>query len=325
MVGPLSTKITPPLPPLPPPPLVRWRRIILVGGKSPLLHPVSEICHHSTIAVEAPADAQATAGVMVDLPAVAATGVTALDAVVPAEIPLVASLPPLWNAWWCGACTALHFVGDGGELIRPCQMCQVRNPIHNHVMLDPDELEELRMTPGLSYQPRSSGVVNSSPSPSRGVKTSGMSLADESSQDSSSDDSVLGMRSFSPGDEDDDDYDDEKTDQEVSKYSFYDRLEHYMERELIKEDNRKSVELAIMVEAGSNVREMGVMTKELRANRFHSEYVSIIAEIPDTRFDDDSLRASMQHRFKGMRKGEMSADNLLRIGCNLYSKFKTLK
>jgi hypothetical protein len=39
-----------------------------------------------------------------------------------------------------------------------------------------------------------------------------------------------------------------------------------MERELIKEENRKSVELAIMVEAGSNVREMGVMTKELRAN-----------------------------------------------------------
>jgi hypothetical protein len=74
-----------------------------------------------------------------------------------------------------------------------------------------------------------------------------------------------------PGEEDndDDDFDDEggkQTDQEVSKYSFYDRLEHYMERELIKEENRKSVELAIMVEAGSNVREMGVMTKELRAN-----------------------------------------------------------
>ena len=103
-----------------------------------------------------------------------------------------------------------------------------------------------------------------------------------------------------------------KTDQEVSKYSFYDRLEHYMERELIKEENRKSVKLAIMVEAGANVREMGVMTKELRANRSHSEYVSIIAEIPDTRFEDDSLRASMQHCFKGMRKGEMTAENLLR-------------
>jgi hypothetical protein len=55
------------------------------------------------------------------------------------------------------------------------------------------------------------------------------------------------------------------------------------------------------------------MTKESRANRFHSEYVSIIADITDSRFGDDSLRASsMQHRFKGMRKGEMSAENQLR-------------
>ena len=31
-----------------------------------------------------------------------------------------------------------------------------------------------------------------------------------------------------------------------------------MERELIKEENRKSVELAIMVEAGANVHDEGV-------------------------------------------------------------------
>ena len=81
---------------------------------------------------------------------------------------------------------------------------------------------------------------------------------------------------------------------------------------MIKEKNLKSVELAVMVEVGANVREMGVMTKELHANRFHSEYVSILADIPDSRFGEDGLRASMQHRFKGMRKGEMSAENLLR-------------
>ena len=185
-----------------------------------------------------------------------------------------------------------------------------------HVMLDPDEREELRRTPWLSYQTQLSRVAYSPPSPSRGVKTSGMSLPDDSSQDSSSVGSDGGLGSgnlsFSPGEEDEDDFVGEKTDQEVSKYSFSDCLEHYMERELIKEENCKSVELAIMVEAGANVRDMGVMTKELRANRFHSEYVSIIAEIPDTRFEDDSLRASMQHRFTGMRKMEMPAENLLR-------------
>ena len=209
---------------------------------------ISEICHHNprtAVTVEAPDDAQATASVTVDFTAVAATGVTVLDAVVPAEIPLVVALPPLWNAWWCGACTALHFVGDGGELIGPCLMCQVRSPIHKHVMLDPDELEELRRTPGLSYQ--SSGVAYSPLSPSRGVKTSGMSSPDDSSQDSSSVGSDGGLGSgnlsFSPGEEDNDDFEGEKTDQEVSKYSFYDRLEHYMERELIREENRKSVKL----------------------------------------------------------------------------------
>ncbi len=101
---------------------------------------ISEICHHNprtAIAVEAPNDAQATAGVMVDFTAVAATGITVLDAVIPAEIPLVAALPPLWSVWCCGACIALHFVGDWGDLRGPCLMCQVRNPIRNHVMLDP--------------------------------------------------------------------------------------------------------------------------------------------------------------------------------------------
>ena len=183
-------------------------------------------------------------------------------------------------------------------------------------MLDPDEREELRRMPGLSYQLPGPGVAYPPPPPSRVGKTSGMSPSDhDSSQDSSSIGSEgglgIGDLSFS-GEEDDDDFEGEKTDQEVSKYSFYDRLEHYMEREMIKEENRKSVELAVMVEAGSNVREMGVMTKELLANCFHSEYVSILADIPDSRFGDDGLRASMQNRFKGMRKGEMTAENLLR-------------
>jgi hypothetical protein len=92
-------------------------------------------------------------------------------------------------------------------------------------MLDPDELEELRRTPGLSYQ--SSGVLNHPPHPSFGAKTSGMTSLDDSSH--SSDDSI-GKLLFADGEnDDDDDFDEEggKTDQEVSKYSFYDRLEHY--------------------------------------------------------------------------------------------------
>ena len=64
--------------------------------------------------------------------------------------------------------------------------------------------------PLLSYQTQSSGVAYSPPSPSRGVKTSGMTSPDDSSQDSSSVGSDGGLGSgnlsFSPGEEDDDDF-----------------------------------------------------------------------------------------------------------------------
>ena len=50
------------------------------------------------------------------------------------------------------------------------------------------------------------------------------------------------------GDDVDDNMDnDMPTDAEASKYSFLDRLEHYMEQALITEDIHKTVELAIMV------------------------------------------------------------------------------
>jgi hypothetical protein len=179
-------------------------------------------------------------------------------------------------------------------------------------MLDPDEQDQLRRTPGLSY----TVLSNLPPSTSHMIwKTSGLSPAENSSKKSSSSSSVgledgLGLKDWSD-DEDDGNFLG-KTDHEVSKYSFFDRLEHYMDGELIVEENRKSVELAVMVEAGANVREMGTMTKELRANRFHSEYISTLNEIPDSRFGEEGLRMSMTHRFKGMRKGEMTAENLLR-------------
>ncbi len=49
-----------------------------------------------------------------------------------------------------------------------------------------------------------------------------MSLPDDSSQDSS----LVKRLSFSPSEEDNDDFEGEKTDKEVSKYSVYDRLEY---------------------------------------------------------------------------------------------------
>jgi hypothetical protein len=69
-----------------------------------------------------------------------------------------------------------------------------------------------------------------------------------------------------------------------------------MERYRISEENRRSVELVIMVEAGSIVREMGTMTKERREQAYYQEYMSLISEIPVERFVEDGVRLQMQLR-----------------------------
>ena len=248
------------------------------------------------LASEAPHNANLTPGVTV-------------GNIVP-EMPHNPIPPPLWNAWWCQTCTSLHLVGDGGELIGECIKCQVRDPIRNHVMLDPDEIELVRMTPGLAYNPPSSESGASIPPLSGGGATTLPDIYSSSEEASAGD--LVGDVLFPSGGDNDFESDDDKTDLEVSRYSFFDRLEHYMERETIKEDYQKAVELAIMVEAGSIVREMGTVTKEQRATRFFNEYINLIGDISDSRFDDDGVRRNMVQRFKGMRRGEMNAENLLR-------------
>ena len=209
---------------------------------------------------------------------------------------LPSSFPPLWNAWWCGRCRSLHYVGDGGELSGACIHCGENNPVRNDTMLDPDEVANLKANPGLSY--------DKAPTTSFGQKTT---------VTTSEDDRVASSPEFSRTSSiDGDDYY-ERTDLELSKYPFLERLDHYMERNPISEENRRCVELAIMVEAGSIVREMGAMTKERREQAFHSEYMSLISEIPDERFVDVTVRQQMQLRCKGMRKGgDMSPANLHR-------------
>ena len=61
---------------------------------------------------------------------------------------------------------------------------------------------------------------------------------------------------------------DSPTDNEVSKYSFYSRLTHYMEGHKISESNRTAVELCILSEAGAFVRNMDPMKKEKKRSFF---------------------------------------------------------
>jgi len=88
------------------------------------------------------------------------------------------------------------------------------------------------------------------------------------------------------------------TDNEVSKYSFFARLAHYMEGEKISEANRAAVEVCISVEAGAAVRSMDPMKKEKKENAFYNKYMGILEEIEDDQFADDSVRDAMRRRYK---------------------------
>ena len=112
---------------------------------------------------------------------------------------------------------------------------------------------------------------------------------------------------------DDDGEDDFPTDGEVSKYSFHQRLIHYMDGALIDQQNRKAVELAILVEAGTKVRDMDPMKKATREQVLHRKYLKIINELEDNCFEDTAIRTDMTTMFKGgkARQG-LSGSNLLR-------------
>jgi hypothetical protein len=116
---------------------------------------------------------------------------------------------------------------------------------------------------------------------------------------------------FSPEDEDVDvDYE-VPTDAEVSKYTFFQRLLHYMEGEPIRHSNRKAVEMALLVEAGTMVRNMDTMKKSDRENVLLRKYIALIDEIEDECFESPSVRDVMKKRYRGAKK-DLTGESLLR-------------
>ena len=88
------------------------------------------------------------------------------------------------------------------------------------------------------------------------------------------------------------------TDKEVSRYSFFSRLQHYMDGSKITEANRAAVEVCISIEAGAAVRSMDPMKKEKKENAFYNKYMAILNEIEDDQFHDESVREAMRRRYK---------------------------
>ena len=112
---------------------------------------------------------------------------------------------------------------------------------------------------------------------------------------------VDGSPTFSLNDEDQ--VADSPTDNEVSKYSFFQRLTHYMDGQKISSFNRAAVELCILSEAGAFVRNMDPMKKEIKERAFLNKYISIVDEIEDDQFVDEALvRDQMRRIYKGAKK-----------------------
>jgi hypothetical protein len=108
---------------------------------------------------------------------------------------------------------------------------------------------------------------------------------------------------------------DSPTDNEVSKYSFYTRLSHYMEGHKIGESNRTAVELCLLSEAGAFVCNMDPIKKNKKESAVIAKYLSIVDEIEDDHFEEkESVRENMRRRYKGGNK-----DNSVQ---SLWRKYK---
>jgi hypothetical protein len=66
--------------------------------------------------------------------------------------------------------------------------------------------------------------------------------------------------------------------------------------------NSASVELCILSEAGAFVHNMDPTKKDKKEKAFLEKYVSIIDEIEDEKFEDESVRTNMRQRYKGAEK-----------------------
>jgi hypothetical protein len=152
---------------------------------------------------------------------------------------------------------------------------------------------------------------------------------DEDEDEDDDDDSAINTGNLFPpneeeggGDDDDSDFPDNLDfpndddadsvpDAEINKYSFLERLRHYMDGNKISDANRKCVEWAILFEVGTLVRNMDTMrTADMEASIF-GKYVNIVHDIEDEHFECDSVRAKMLHMYKSGKK-DLPGRSLLR-------------
>ena len=94
---------------------------------------------------------------------------------------------------------------------------------------------------------------------------------------------------------------DRVTDAEVSKWSFLSRLKHYMKPNKISAHNRQCVEIAIMIETGTIIRDGTTIKKHEQADSYINKYIDIINEISGDEFADNTVRDSMILSYHGAK------------------------
>ena len=104
---------------------------------------------------------------------------------------------------------------------------------------------------------------------------------------------------------------DEPTDEEVGKWSFHQRLVHYLDGETITHSVRKAVELVILVEGGTYVRNLNPMKKPQMGELLLDKYQRLIEDIEDEHFASAVVRDDMLRGYKGAKKA-LTGENLWR-------------
>ncbi len=103
------------------------------------------------------------------------------------------------------------------------------------------------------------------------------------------------------------DYDEGTTDAKVSKYP-----ELYLDAMQISESNHKAIELTIMVESSTAVRNMDPMKKDACKQVFLNTYVGIIEKIFNNLYFLPSMRRGTLLYYKGTKKHGLVGFNLMR-------------
>ena len=147
--------------------------------------------------------------------------------------------------------------------------------------------------------------------PPPAAASAGVGLGGEATSSDDDDDHARSLFDYDDGEYADPEVD-SPTDGEVSKYSFFQRLTHYMDGATINQQNRKAIEIAILVEAFTKVRDMDPMKKATREDILLRKYTGIISEIEDNCFEDPTVRESMLSGYKGAKREGLKGSNLLR-------------